>query len=251
MKACSTFLMALGLVSSAAMAQSDRPAPEQAPGRMANPGTTTHPTGPSRMPMPTMGSEAGAVAPAEKPADTSGTLSSGASSTEMAPSGSSGQLITPTIAQSRPAAATTVGVKPQQTKDGVTYMCGGIGEDESTYMKQTAARDYDLMMTFAEKSGNYVADVNVSIKDAHGKSVLDTTCDGPILLVDLPAGGGYRIHAETGGQAIDRTVLVKGGKAPTRQLTFAWPGKPAVAAGKKAGRNGESGRESAGGDDGN
>lgn len=229
MKSLSMLLVALGLVSSTVLAQSDRPLPASDPDRMPAAEATQPAAGQGLMPPPTMGVESGAATPAAE----DGNLSSGASSAEMAPSGSGGQLITPTIAQSRPAAeSSAVSVKPQ-TQNGVTYMCGGIGEDESTYMRQTAARDYDLMMTFAEKSGNYVADVAVSIKDARGKTILETTCDGPILLVDLPKNGGYRIHAEASGQALDRTVLVKGGKGQVRQLTFAWPASAGSAAARK------------------
>jgi len=237
MNPCITLLAALGLLSTSALAQSDRLEP--APGRTSDTETITQPAAePGRQPMPTMGGETTAPGPATE----DGALSSGASGTEMAPSGSGGQLITPAIAESRPAAATAISVQPQ-TENDVTYMCGGIGDDESTYMKKTAARDYDLMMTFAEKNGNYVADVDVSIKDARGKTVLNTTCDGPILLVDLPAGGGYRIHAETAGRAMNRTVQVKGGKGAVRQLAFAWPSNTAV----KENKNINSGKESAGG----
>jgi len=206
MKSYNAVLVALGLVSSSVLAQSGLSASEPAPGQ-------------SRMPMPAMGVETGVVpSPDER-----GVLSSGASNAEMTQSGRDGQLVTPAIAQSRPAAeATSVGVQPQ-TKNGVTYMCGGIGSDESTYMKQTAARDYNLMMTFAEQRGNYVADVAVRIKDARGKIVLETTCDGPILLVNLPSAGSYRIHAESSGNPMDRTVAVKNGKGHARQVTFAWP----------------------------
>jgi hypothetical protein len=157
---------------------------------------------------------------------------------------STGQLITPDIAQSHPASESTgVAVKPQ-TDNGVTYLCGGVGDDESAYMKKTAAKDYDLMMTFAEKSGDYVANVDVSIKDARGKTVLNTKCDGPMLLVDFPAGGNYRIRADAGGHTLDRTAAVKSGKGHVREVRFVWPAGVATAAKKGGGH----GMESSGGD---
>ena len=183
MKSGSIVSIALGLVSSIALAQATRPEP-----------LAQH----SRMPTPTLESD-------------------------TTTSASSGQLITPEIVQSRPLSGASAARIEPQTQNGVTYLCGGIGENESSYLKQTAARDYDLMMTFAEESGNYIADVAVVINDARGKVVLETTCDGPLMLVDFPAAGSYRIHAEAGGKAIDRTVLVKGEKGKPRQLSFAWP----------------------------
>lgn len=218
MKSCSTLLVALGLVSSTVLAQSVQPVPQQpSSGSMSESGTATPPAGSGQMPPPTMGSGSQGTSATEN----GGTESSGAS--EMQTSTSSGQLITPDIAQSRPAADTSrIAITPR-TENGVTYLCGGVGDEESAYMKQTAARDYDLMMTFAERTGSYVANVDVSIKDARGRTVLETTCDAPIMLVDLPSGGNYRIHADAGGRAIDRSAAVKGGRGHARQVTFVWP----------------------------
>ena len=213
MKFGRTLLLALGLVPSIVLAQATRPEPLPQS---------------SRMPTPTLESDTSVpatsgTAPTSAAQEEAGEPSSGSAGSDAATSGSSGQLITPEIAQSRPSSTASAASIAPQTRDGVTYMCGGIGESESMYLKETAARDYDLMMTFVEKNGNYLAGVAVVIKDSRGKIVLETTCDGPIMLVDLPAAGGYRIHAETGGKAIDRTVLVKGEKGGRRQLTFAWP----------------------------
>ena len=213
MKFGRTLLLALGLVPSIVLAQATRPEPLPQS---------------SRMPTPTLESDTSVpatsgTAPTSAAQEEAGEPSSGSAGSDAATSGSSGQLITPEIAQSRPFSTASAASIAPQTRDGVTYMCGGIGESESMYLKETAARDYDLMMTFVEKNGNYLAGVAVVIKDSRGKIVLETTCDGPIMLVDLPAAGGYRIHAETDGKAIDRTVLVKGEKGGRRQLTFAWP----------------------------
>lgn len=240
MKACSTLFIAMGFVSSAVLAQSAPPAPESAPRSMPETGAATPPAGAGQMPPPTMGSETQAPATTED----SGALSSGASGAQSVTSGGSGQLITPEIAQSSPAVESTgIGVEPK-TENGVTYLCGGVGQNESTYMQKVAAKDYDLMMTFAEKSGSYVADVDVSIKDARGKTVLETKCDAPILLVDLPSGGNYRIHADASGKALDRSATVKAGKGNARQLRFVWPNS-AVAASKASEA---AGRESSGSD---
>ncbi len=188
MRAC-RFILAFSIVAGTATAQQALP---QAP---------------TQMPPPTMGSETGAV-------------SSGASS------GSSGQLITPAIARSRPAGESTPAALEPQTKDGITYLCGGVGEDESAYMKQAAKRDYDLIMTFAERSGNYLANVNVTIRDNRGNTVLETRCDAPMLLVDLPAGS-YRLHAEADGRAIERNARVVNAKGRAQQATFVWSGRSA------------------------
>lgn len=107
-------------------------------------------------------------------------------------------------------------------------------------MKQ-AARDYDLMLTFATRQGNYLADVDVAIKDAKGTSALEMKCDAPILLVDLPQAGTYRVQAKAGDYALNKTVRAKA-KGHTNSLVLAWPREPAAMAGvAKSGRSQEMG----------
>lgn len=120
-----------------------------------------------------------------------------------------------------PAAPPPMAVMTPVTENDITYLCGGIGSDEAAQMKQ-AARDYDLMLTFAARNGSYLADVNVDIADARGQSLLKTTCDGPMMLVDLPRSGSYKIRAETGGHAVTRTARIQSrdrGKA----VAMVWP----------------------------
>jgi len=121
-----------------------------------------------------------------------------------------------------PAPMTEVAPK---TENGVTYMCGGIGKPEAQAMRHTASQ-YDLMLTFATKQGEFLADVNVDIKDAGGNTVLQTSCDAPILLVDVPKTGIYRIHAEANGYALDKTASIKAKKRGT-PVVLLWPQKVA------------------------
>lgn len=187
MKACSALAFALGLAALPAWSQS---APE--------------------------------VLPAENYGGAGETGSSGTSASSVSDTGSGGQLITPAIAQSRPAGDLSSTPVQSKTQNDVTYMCGGIGSDESNYMKKTAARDFDLMLTFAAQSGNYVADVDVTIRDARGNQILAIKCDGPILLVDFPRAGTYRIHADVAGHAINKSVQIMPASR-TRAMVFSWP----------------------------
>jgi hypothetical protein len=102
-----------------------------------------------------------------------------------------------------------------------THVCGGIGVGEQQRMK-AAAPDHDLMLTFAASSGAYLADVAVQIRDSRGASVVDVNCDGPIMLVDLPGPGTYRVTARSAGVARERRVSVTRGKRPA-SATFVWP----------------------------
>jgi hypothetical protein len=106
-------------------------------------------------------------------------------------------------------------------RSGATsYVCGGVSVDEQQAIKAQATR-YGLMLTFAVSSGAYLADVDVQIKDAKGGVVLDAKCEGPIMLVDLPRGGTWRVTAQANGQARQKTITVGGGRRA--QATFIWP----------------------------
>ena len=156
--------------------------------------------------------------------DSSGSSFEGASS-----SGASG-LQSEAGAELSPATSPVTRLKPQ-TQGDVTYLCGGIGEEETNYMKHEA-QGYDLMLTFATQDGSYLADVNVDIRNPKGEPVLQTKCDSPILLVDLPRSGTYRIRAETAGYVLNQTAKVTAKEKRGAQLAaivLAWPQQVAEA----------------------
>lgn len=156
--------------------------------------------------------DAGLTAP--PPAEPSGDLSSGGANATQSEAG----------LDQRPPPSLASRLKPE-TQGDVTYLCGGVGEEEIAYMKQEAKK-YDLMLTFAARNGAYLADVDVDIADARGNPVLQANCDSPIMLVDLPKAGSYRVHADASGYTLDRRVKVAAGKKTGKHLASAvmvWP----------------------------
>jgi hypothetical protein len=105
-----------------------------------------------------------------------------------------------------------------QTVGRVSYVSGGVGTD-SVDRLNSLARDFNLKLVFALKSGNYVTGVKVTIADAAGKQLLDTTSEGPWLLAKLPAGG-YQISATFEGNAVNRKITVDAAKL--RTIDFRW-----------------------------
>ena len=105
-----------------------------------------------------------------------------------------------------------------QTAGGVSYVSGGVGTD-STDRLSSLAKDFNLKLVFAMKSGNYVSDVKVTIANAAGKTLVDTTSEGPWLLTRLPAGN-YQIVATFAGKAEKRTIAVGAEKLKT--IDFRW-----------------------------
>jgi hypothetical protein len=110
------------------------------------------------------------------------------------------------------------------SENGVRWLCGGVGLEESARMKQEA-RNYAIMLTFAARDGSYLADVKVRVVDNRGQPVLDTTCDSPILLIDPGRAGRYRITAQTGGATLTRTAAFTSGQHG-KSVVMVWPVGP-------------------------
>jgi hypothetical protein len=100
----------------------------------------------------------------------------------------------------------------------VPYISGGAGADARQELL-AKERDYNLKIIAAEKSGDYLADVQVVIESARKERVLDTTMEGPILLAKL-APGTYTIRATFDGKTLTRTVTIVA--QGLRQADFRW-----------------------------
>jgi hypothetical protein len=131
-----------------------------------------------------------------------------------------GVLLAAILISSAALAQTTPAPVQPKTENGIRYLCGGIGLDESDYMK-SEARKHGLLMTFAARDGSYLANVHVDIADSRGKSVLAVDCDAPMLLLDLPRAGSYKIKAETAGTTLTRNASVQG--KGVGRVVFVWP----------------------------
>ncbi|WP_415766208.1 carboxypeptidase regulatory-like domain-containing protein [Pseudomonas sp. ZB1P45] len=113
------------------------------------------------------------------------------------------------------------GVQVQrQEQNGIAYLSGGVGEDESKAIQQ--ATGYNLHMTFSIGVENkYVPDVNVVIQTVPGQTVLTLSQAGPLVYVQLPPGK-YTVVATRNGEARHDTTDVGSGTA--RNLVFHWNG---------------------------
>jgi len=113
------------------------------------------------------------------------------------------------------------GPSQPQTQGSVSFISGGVGEDDSNRMKQMRA-DYPLELLFVT-SGNpnqYLSDVKVQIAGGGGKVALDTVSTGPFLLAKVPPGR-YTITADNQGSVKKQSVQVGSGK--TQRVMFVWP----------------------------
>jgi hypothetical protein len=92
------------------------------------------------------------------------------------------------------------------TEHGITYLSGGVGEDEASAMRAMAPR-FNLHLLFAQKDGVYLADVDVVIVSASGERVAAMTSDGPLLFLKLTPGR-YLVTATSDMGKLTRWVTV-------------------------------------------
>ena len=93
----------------------------------------------------------------------------------------------------------------------VSYVSGGIGDDEETQIRG-AAKEYGVLLEFAEvergtSHGRWTSDVSVTVKSG-ANAVLSTTTDGPLMLIRLKPGS-YTVEAERGGVKQTKRIEVK------------------------------------------
>jgi hypothetical protein len=97
-----------------------------------------------------------------------------------------------------------------RTPSGVAWLSGGVSIDERDAMRAVAP-GYNLRVVVATAgTGEYRADVPVSIEDNKGTPLLSIVTDGPWLFADV-APGRYRIRT---GDGQEQTVDVRA-DAPT------------------------------------
>jgi hypothetical protein len=113
-------------------------------------------------------------------------------------------------------------VRQEHRQGAIAYISGGVSSDEADAMKAAAA-DYPLTLELAvagPQRDPYIADARVEIRDMQGNAVLNTTTEGPFLLVRLPSGM-YTLDVEWNGAQKKRTVQVAADKR--QHIFFEFP----------------------------
>jgi hypothetical protein len=108
-----------------------------------------------------------------------------------------------------------------QSAPAAKFTCGGVGEKEQEQFKHDAA-SHAALVTFATPGGAYVAGVDVKVSGSDGKVLAQGRCEGPLMLLDVPGSGRYRIDVSHDGQQQHKEVQL--GSAPAR-LSFVWNAK--------------------------
>jgi hypothetical protein len=96
---------------------------------------------------------------------------------------------------------------------GIETVCTGVGSAKDN----PAWSAYPVKLVFANQAGEDLAQIHVAVMQA-GKSVVESDCDAPWVLMKLPAGS-YTVSATVPGQAGARmgkaSFSTKGGAQQT------------------------------------
>ena len=120
-----------------------------------------------------------------------------------------------------PAASSEQDVPTSVTTGDITYLSGGIGDSESAAMS-AIAKKYPLEIVFVQRQNQreeYLAAVELQIKDHHQNVLLDIVTEGPYFLADLPIGK-YLLVAEYNGNTKQQWVSVIAKKH--QKIVFWW-----------------------------
>jgi hypothetical protein len=93
--------------------------------------------------------------------------------------------------------------------NGIKYACAGVGKASRGDPRWPA---FPVRLEFAAANGDFLGDPDVTITDGGGKQVFQAKCNGPWVLIELPAGS-YKVHAtgQKGQYAKDFDLAVKAG----------------------------------------
>lgn len=100
---------------------------------------------------------------------------------------------------------------------GHAYMTGGIGIDEREAL-EAMAKGFNMKIVFALTTGNFIADIAVTITTSAGDKVLETVSAGPWLYARLPPGA-YSVKAQYKGTEKMRTIDVD---STLKSFLFHW-----------------------------
>lgn len=108
----------------------------------------------------------------------------------------------------------TYGQLPQIFQEGsVTYITGGVGEDEAKAIK-AEAKNWPLNIEFSQYLGSHdawVSQVYLTILDAKGTAIFEANLDGPMFLAKLPSGY-YEIVATYEGITKKQKIQIIAGR---------------------------------------
>ena len=114
------------------------------------------------------------------------------------------------------------GLPPEQRIGDVSFVTGGVGDDQASAFKQ-AMPAYPLVIeVLRTNSGRneYTSGAKVDVRTRSGNPVLSLRAEGPFVLARVPPGD-YEVQAEWNGRTLSRDVSVGPAGSARAVLAFA------------------------------
>ncbi len=110
-------------------------------------------------------------------------------------------------------------------QNGIDYITSGIGLDESSAIKEEAKRwpVHIMLSAIMEGKAVWIADVDLTVKNANHQTVLEIKTDGPFALIKLEPGI-YTVEATNKGAKQTRRFTVVHGKP--KSISIFWKASP-------------------------
>jgi hypothetical protein len=108
-----------------------------------------------------------------------------------------------------------------QYSQGISYITGGVGEEESTAIL-AEAKQWPLLLELSQLEngrGVWIFGSQIKILNAKNAVVFDAKADGPYMLINLIAGD-YAIQANYQGVVQNRSISVKAGQS--QKISIFW-----------------------------
>jgi hypothetical protein len=110
------------------------------------------------------------------------------------------------------------------TIGGIESVCTGVGSAKDN----PAWSGYPVKLVFANSAGEDLAAVHVAISQG-GKTLMETDCDAPWLLLKAPAGNYGVTGAINGAPGRSATAKFSGGGGAQKTITLTFPKRSASA----------------------
>jgi hypothetical protein len=100
---------------------------------------------------------------------------------------------------------------PVQQSGEIRFVTGGVGDGEAVALRRERAQYGLTVEVYASEGGRqlFTADVQVTVRNPRGETLLQERTEGPYLLADVPPGR-YTVEVERLGQTQRQAVTVRG-----------------------------------------
>ena len=108
-----------------------------------------------------------------------------------------------------------------QSSQGVSYITGGVGEEESTAIL-AEAKQWPLLLELSQIEngrGVWIFGSQIKILNTKNAVIFDAKADGPYMLINLTAGD-YAIQASYQGVEQKKAISIKSG--PVQKVSIFW-----------------------------